>query len=92
MANINKILSEMTIDEKIGQLLQHNAMFFCKSDAEITGPLEKMGIDEKVLETYGSVLNFSSARETIEIQKKHLEKNKIPMLFMMDVINGFRTI
>ena len=92
MANINKILSEMTIDEKIGQLLQHNAMFFCKSDAEITGPLEKMGIDEKVLETYGSVLNFSSARETIEIQKKHLEKNKIPMLFMMDVIHGFRTI
>ena len=92
MADIKEILSNMTTDEKIGQLLQHNAMFFSNSSAEITGPLEKMCIDEKVLETYGSVLNFSSARETVEIQKKHLEKNKIPMLFMMDVIHGFRTI
>ena len=53
MADIKEILSNMTTDEKIGQLLQHNAMFFSNSSAEITGPLEKMCIDEKVLETYG---------------------------------------
>lgn len=42
----------------------------------------------------GSVLNFYDAADVIRIQKQHLEndRNKIPLLFMLDVVHGFKTI
>lgn len=94
MADVKKMLSKMNTDEKIGQLMQYNALLFCDSKAEVTGPLERIGLDADMLKNVGSVLNFKSSEEVISIQKKHLEEdgNKIPMLFMMDVIHGFRTI
>lgn len=92
--DVKKLISEMTLDEKIGQLIQLNANFFAESAADITGPWEALGIDKEALKNIGSTLNFHGADEMIEIQKKHLEedRNKIPMLFMMDVIHGYRTI
>ncbi|MBO5270338.1 MAG: glycoside hydrolase family 3 C-terminal domain-containing protein [Clostridia bacterium] len=84
----------MTVEEKIGQLEQFNAIYFGHSDAEITGPLQKLGVAEDFMPYVGSVLNFHGADEMIAIQKKHLaeDPNKIPLLFMMDVIHGYRTI
>ena len=92
--DLKKLLSQMTLDEKIGQLIQLNANFFVNSEADITGPLEKLGIDKSFLKNVGSTLNFHSVDEMIEIQKNHLEedRNKIPMMFMMDVIHGYRTV
>lgn len=94
MANIQEILSKMTMEEKIGQLTQYNANLFLDTSAEITGPLTKLGLSEEHLKTVGSILNYKNVQEVREIQKKHLEDdpNKIPMLFMMDVIHGYRTI
>ncbi len=92
--NIKELISKMTVEEKIGQLLQLNANFFADSQADITGPWEKLGIDKDALKYVGSTLNFHGADEMIAIQKKHMDEdpNKIPMLFMMDVIHGYRTI
>jgi len=94
MRDFQKLLSQMTVEEKIGQLAQYNANLFIKSDADITGPMADLGLTKEDLKTVGSVLNFKSAKEVYEIQKKHLEEDphKIPMLFMMDVIHGYRTI
>ncbi len=39
MPDIYSVLEQMTIDEKIGQLVQFNANVFLSSDAEITGPM-----------------------------------------------------
>ena len=93
-ADLKTLLDGMTVDEKIGQLIQLNAEFFAKSASEITGPTEKLGLDPKSLPTIGSSLNFHGANEMRAIQDKHLaeDPNKIPMIFMMDVIHGFRTI
>ncbi len=92
--DVKKILSQMTVDEKIGQMIQLNANLFAKSKAEITGPAAKLGIDTAMLPYVGSVLNFSSVDEMHDIQDRHLagDRNKIPMIFMMDVIHGYRTI
>ena len=83
----------MTVDQKIGQLVQLNAIFFRDSEAEVTGPLQKLGYDPDAIPLVGSVLNFKNADEMIAMQKEHLEKdpNKIPQVFMMDVIHGYRT-
>lgn len=95
MADVKKILENMTIEQKVGQLVQFNAMFFVNTEAEITGPMmQYFGLTEENLKNIGSVLNFSNGKETMEIQKKHLaeDPNGIPVMFMMDVIHGFRTI
>ena len=94
MVDIQEILSKMSLHDKIGQLTQYNANLFINTSAEITGPQKKLGLTNEDLAACGSVLNFSCAEEVIAIQKDHLEKdpNKIPMVFMMDVIHGYRTI
>ncbi len=88
------LLSQMTFEEKIGQLMQYNTNLFIDTDAEITGPLTELGLPKTMLPFVGSVLNFENAAEMRAIQKAHLEQDrlKIPMLFMMDVIHGYRTI
>jgi len=94
MDRITKLLSQMTLEEKIGQLAQYNGNVFIDSTAEITGPKAFFGLTDEDIRRVGSVLNFSSVAEMKEIQDKHLSEDphKIPMLFMMDVIHGFRTI
>ena len=94
MADLQKLLSQMTLEEKIGQLGQYNANLFTSSNAGITGPAVEAGLDPEGLTFVGSVLNFKDVDEMRAIQKQHLEadRNKIPMVFMMDVIHGYRTI
>lgn len=94
MADIRQILSGMTLEEKIGQLMQYNGNLFIDTAADVTGPMAELGLSKEAVNNVGSVLNFKSAEEVRQIQDIHLanDRNKIPMLFMMDVIHGFRTI
>jgi beta-glucosidase len=82
---IQKIIGEMTLDEKIGQMQQSNDGFF--GDDEAT----KQAIrDGKV----GSFLNMLGTDRIAEFQRVALEESKhgIPLLFGRDVIHGFRTV
>ena len=92
--NLQKLLGQMTFEEKIGQLTQYNTNLFIDTDAEITGPLTELGLDKAFLPFVGSVLNFENVDEMRTIQEAHLQQDrlKIPMLFMMDVIHGYRTV
>ena len=94
MADVKKILSQMTLDEKIGQLAQYNANLFLESAATVTGPKTSLGLTLEQINTVGSALNFKNPLEARQMQDHHLanDRNKIPMIFMMDVIHGFRTI
>lgn len=90
------LLEEMTISEKVNQLLQLAKPFFkgASDEGEITGPLETMDVSEKVIQETGSVLGAWGASETKSIQKAHLENSRlsIPLLFMADVVHGCKTI
>lgn len=94
---LTSLLKEMTLDEKIAQLLQLATPFFegSKDEGQITGPLASMNILDENVRNTGSVLGASGgAKEAINIQKAHLKKNRlgIPLLFMADVIHGYKTI
>ena len=93
---LESLLKEMTMEEKIAQFIQLATPFYegKVSDGQITGPMAEMGIKQQVVLNSGSVLGASGAEETLAIQKKHLEKNRlgIPLLFMADVVHGFKTI
>lgn len=94
---LTSLLTKMTLEEKIGQLIQLATPFFegSKNEGQITGPLASMNISDEDVRNTGSVLGASGgAAESIKIQKAHLKKNRlgIPLLFMADVIHGYKTI
>ena len=88
------LVGKVALDEKFGQLTQFGARLFINSKAGDTGPLQSWGMKDEDLLRMGSILNFSGAKEMNELQRIHMDgdRNKIPMLFMMDVIHGYRTI
>lgn len=94
MTHLHALLAQMTLDEKIGQLVQLSGEFFLDEPQLTVGPKARLGITQEVVSHVGSVLNVSGAAKTREIQRQHLENSrlKIPLLFMADVIYGYRTI
>ena len=94
MTHLHALLAQMTLDEKIGQLVQLSGEFFLDEPQLTVGPKTRLGITQEVVSHVGSVLNVSGAAKTREIQRQHLESSrlKIPLLFMADVIYGYRTI
>ena len=86
---ISELMSKMTIDEKIYQLVQFT------SDGTTTGPKTGENFITQIQQgKVGSILNATGAKETKEIQRINLENSrlKIPLLFGHDVIHGYKTI
>jgi beta-glucosidase len=86
---VTALLKQMTLQEKIGQLTQ-----FSKGNA--TGP-DNAKVDQKELAARGdlsSVLNLTGAKDVNALQRVAVEKSrlKIPILFALDVIHGYRTV
>lgn len=93
--DIQKLLSEMSLEEKIGQLTQLNAVFLkWDNTADITGPASQLNITDDDALGVGSVLNFIGAKDMKEIQDSAMaaQPHGIPLLFIQDVIHGYRTI
>ena len=90
---LKALLAGMTLEEKAGQLIQCNAGQFISTDAEITGPEGKALPAEELNRVMGSVLTFENARQAKQLQDMHLaaDRNRIPLLLMVDVIHGMKT-
>lgn len=91
--DINKLIATLTIEEKVGQLVQLTADHFI-GEAEITGPYAKYNLSDEQKYYAGSIIGAPDATNAYEIQKTYLEKSnhKIPLLFMADVIHGSHSI
>lgn len=89
------LFKKLTVQDKIAQTIQLNGSVIIENDVMNTGPMEELGLP-KDLNVYelGSIYNVNDHQRLKELQIKVLEnsKHKIPMLFMSDVIYGFRTI
>lgn len=92
-SKLKELLDSLTWEEKIGQLVQLSGDFF-HTDQLAVGPQKKLGIDQKIVDQVGSVLNVTGAEKTRAIQDRYLKKSrhKIALLFMADIIYGYRTI
>lgn len=97
---IKDLLSQMTLKEKVGQMIQlhPNAYYQIKKNISsnhlLTGPFGEVLVEKEDLNNIGSILTVNNAKEIITLQKEHLESSrlKIPLLFMFDVIHGYKTI
>lgn len=88
---VKELVAQMTLEEKLRQLTQLNGIFFDESDeTAATGPKAEVKIQKEDIPGIGSALNFLGTDQVRTIQKNHMkaDRNKIPMLFMMDVVHG----
>jgi beta-glucosidase len=84
---VDSVLKLMTLDEKIGQLNQYTSSWS-------TGPVSPEG--NKLLEIkdgkIGSLLNVKGVDKTRSMQEVAMQSRlKIPLLFGLDVIHGYKT-
>lgn len=88
------MVRQMTLTEKIGQLVQLAGSFYKDLDGEITGPMAAMGVSDTLVSESGSVLGASGAAQIREMQKTQMNRNRwhIPVLVMADVVHGYKTI
>lgn len=90
------LLQDMSLEEKIGQMVQMIASLYdAKEQGIITGPMmENMKVTDAHLQMAGSSLLLYGAEKLSRIQKSYMEKqpHHIPQLFMYDVIHGMKTI
>lgn len=86
---VDSVLNLMTLEEKVGQLNQY-------SGKEVTGPVSERKTNQLNDIKYGlvgSMLNVKGAKATREIQAVAMQSRlKIPLLFSLDVIHGYKTI
>jgi beta-glucosidase len=84
---INSLLKQMTLEEKIGQLNQYSA-------GSPTGPgTGRTNYEEMIAKgQVGSLFNITGEQVNV-FQKVAVEKSrlKIPLIFGLDVIHGYRT-
>jgi len=86
---VSELLSKMTLEEKVGQLVQYSGFEYA------TGPQNSNSatvLEEIKKGKVGSMLNVAGAEETKKFQELALKSRlKIPLLFGQDVIHGYRT-
>ncbi|WP_163654866.1 glycoside hydrolase family 3 N-terminal domain-containing protein [Listeria sp. PSOL-1] len=92
---LQKLFEQLSTTEKIAQTIQLNGSLLVENDVMNTGPMEELGLSSSLnIYEIGSIYNVNDFQKLKQLQKDTLNKSKhkIPMLFMSDVIYGFRTI
>lgn len=87
---IDQLLIEMTLEEKVGQMLQCQSSYFSFGGNVESDPPEQLVAEGRV----GSILGAFDITRVFELQKIAMEQSrlKIPLLFHNDVIHGSQTI
>ena len=85
---IDDLLQKMTLEEKVGQLVQYSA-------GQPTGPgTGRTDYDDMIRKgEVGALFNITAAKQVNAFQHVAVEQSRlhIPLLFGLDVIHGFRT-
>src|SRR5580704_13000994 len=89
LALIERLVAEMTLEEKLGQLTMVSAELI--QTGPTSAPITPKSIREGRI---GSVLNLWGAERVREVQRLAVEGSrlKIPLFFGLDVVDGRKTI
>ncbi|MHA6278858.1 beta-glucosidase BglX [Salinimicrobium sp. CAU 1759] len=91
-AKVDSVLSLMTLEEKVGQMVQYSGTWDLTGPA--TGDQNQYRKEQLKKGLVGSMLNVLSVDATREAQKLVMENSriKIPLMFGYDVIHGYKTM
>lgn len=92
---LSDLMASMSLDEKLAQMTQLAPIclgFSCITP--FTGPDPGLRVSSEHAASVGSILNCDSAASMRAVQEAHLaqDPHRIPLLFMADIIHGFKTI
>ena len=89
---LRKLLSEMSLDEKLGELQQIPGQFF-RNEPNPAGADLGFNYPEETVRCIGSSIDTQGADFIKQVQKEHMENHPhhIPMLFVLDIIHGYHT-
>lgn len=88
-AFIDKLMSQMTLKEKLGQLN------LPVTGTIVTGQAQSSAVAEKIAKgEVGGLFNLKGVEQIREMQQIAVEKSRlgIPLIFGMDVIHGYETV
>ena len=95
MINFIEIIKNMTLTEKLAQMTQLLGDYFASDDyTKLMGLSYGFETSEELEWNIGSILDLTGAEKLKRVQDEYLKRSrhKIPLMFMEDVIHGFRTI
>ncbi len=94
--DIRTLLAQMTLAEKLAQMSQYLTSYVAwDAQSDVTGPHAELNLTPENLASLGSCLGSRiSAAEVMRLQDKHMaeDPHHIPLIFMRDVIHGYRTV
>ncbi len=90
--DLETLLKDMSLEEKIMQLVQLPGQTY-EDDAAVTGIADQK-VSDNIKKLSGSTLGLWGADKIKKIQKEYVENHPhhIPLLFMLDVIHGHKTV
>ena len=88
---VDSLLAKMTLEEKVGQLVLQSFRSVSSEDSTTVAPEIAQSIREGRL---GGILNAAGAQLCAGLQRIAVEESrlKIPLIFGLDVVHGFRTV
>ena len=85
---VDALLQKMTLEEKVGQLVQYSA-------GQATGPTSGRTDDQDMIRKgqVGSLFNVTGSKATNALQHLAVDNSRlhIPLIFGLDIIHGYRT-
>lgn len=89
---IAELLNDMTLTEKVEQLVQLNGDFYGGGDF-LTGPAARFHLTDNKAYRLGSILGSDGAERLKKLQDRFMKEqpHHIPAMFMADVIHGYKT-
>lgn len=94
MFDINGLIEKMTLREKLAEITQLYGSEYNDNEDTFMGINYRFEAQKHMVDNIGSILGVSGAKLIKEAQRKHLETSahKIPLIFMHDIIHGYKTI
>lgn len=94
MRDFEKLIGEMSLEEKLSEITQLYGSEYSEDDSTFMGIDYRFEANPGLLDNIGSILGVAGAKLLKSAQKKHLEtsRHKIPLIFMHDIIHGYKTI
>ncbi len=92
---LDRLFDSLTDREKLAEMTQLvTSLLTGREDMATTGGSLEASLLRSDLDSVGTTLNCFGAAESRRVQDEHLAANphKIPLLFMADVIHGYRTV
>lgn len=91
---VQGLVEQMTLEEKLGQMTQLAPEFIgIDPSIDLTGPMNALHVQPRWLDKIGSTLNGFGAKTLRRVQEHNMKESRlgIPLLFMADVVYGYRT-